>query len=55
MEVRLGEEERWILTMVYANPHSVVRNLLWDKMEVLKTQQPWLLNGDFNCVLEDYE
>lgn len=55
MEVKIGSEAAWLLTAVYANPQPNVRKDLWGSLDELSINKPWMLVGDFNCVLEDAE
>lgn len=55
MKVRFGDEGWWQLTAVYANPQSGIRRFLWEQLDVLGSNCPWMLIGDFNCVLADEE
>lgn len=32
-----------------------IRRLLWDALDELKVENPWMLIGDFNCTLSDDE
>lgn len=43
----------WKMTVVYANPNASKRRHLWVKLDTLKIEAPWLVLGDFNCVLRD--
>lgn len=40
---------------VYASPQTGVRQFLWDKLDALEVGVPWILIGDFNCVLRTDE
>lgn len=40
---------------VYAPPHASRRSGLWGKLDELPVEGPWLLIGDFNCVLREVE
>lgn len=51
MEVRSGLGQRWVLTAVYVSPQAQIRQFLWDDLDKLEVEKPWLLIGDFNCVL----
>lgn len=51
MEVRLANRRQWVLTAVYASPQENIFQFLWEKLDALEMGVPWLLIGDFNCVL----
>lgn len=40
----------------YASPKSHIRRFLWDKLDAIEVEGPWVvLGGDFNCVLQGEE
>lgn len=47
--------KRWEVTAVYAPPNTSRRRSFWERMDEVKTKNPWLIIGDFNCVLHDEE
>lgn len=50
--VRTMDNKHWEFTAIYASPNATKRRRLWPKLQV---DAPWLLLGDFNCVLRDEE
>jgi len=44
------DQVEWLLTFIYASPHSSTRVSLWPELQRLATEyhRPWLLAGDFN-------
>lgn len=55
MKIRLGNGRRWALTAVYASPQASYWQNLWIELDALEVRGPWLLIGDFNCVLRAEE
>lgn len=55
MEVQIRDEENWMMTAVYASPQPGIRKFIWDQLDSLKLDRPWMLIGDFNCVQNDEE
>lgn len=55
MKVDLGMGKEWMMTTVYANPNPSLRRYLWDQLDELAVDAPWMLVSDFNCVLADEE
>lgn len=53
--VRTAISCRWELTTVYAPPTASKRRSFWEKLYEVKIKDPWLIIGDFNCVLNDEE
>jgi endonuclease/exonuclease/phosphatase family metal-dependent hydrolase len=49
--------KRWRTTFVYGEPRAQDRRNMWDLLRWLKSnsQEPWLMLGDFNEVLWDFE
>lgn len=45
----------WELTLVYACPSACIRKHLWEKLNEIVVVHPWLIVGDFNCVLSGVE
>ncbi|KAI9119405.1 hypothetical protein K1719_010080 [Acacia pycnantha] len=47
----------FLLTFIYALPHSNLRSDLWEKLRVLSSEilLPWLVCGDFNDILLESE
>lgn len=45
----------WEVTAVYASPTPMERKFLWAKLNGIRTHRPWVLVGDFNCVLRNEE
>lgn len=45
----------WEMTSVYASPNPLKRWQLWPRLDELRIEGPWLILGDFNCVLDDAE
>lgn len=41
-----------LVTTVYAQSVPSMTRCLWQQLEVVKNVQPWLVIGDFNCVLQ---
>lgn len=44
-----------MLMDVYANPQPSIRKYIWDQLDSLKLERPWMLIDDFNCVLNNEE
>lgn len=44
-----------MLTIVYASPNASIRKYFWAKLNEVNINEPWLIMGDFNCVLKDEE
>ncbi|KAI8025740.1 hypothetical protein LOK49_LG02G02406 [Camellia lanceoleosa] len=41
--------EEWVLAAVYASPNPILRETLWNELEVAENMdKPWLVAGDFN-------
>lgn len=55
MEVRFAGGGSWMLTALYANPKPNIKKNIWGQLESLKRELPWMVIGDFNCVLADEE
>lgn len=53
--VRSREGLEWELTAVYAYHNPSIRKFLWGKLSEVKISRPWVLAGDFNCVLMEEE
>lgn len=51
MEVRSRRGQDWAFIIVYESPKSSIRRHLWKKLDV-EVRHPWVLIGDFNCVLK---
>ncbi|KAI9127554.1 hypothetical protein K1719_000547 [Acacia pycnantha] len=53
----LPDHSRFLLTSVYAIPHSNLRSVLWSKLKGMAAaiNQPWLVIGDFNDILTSSE
>lgn len=50
--VKHDNREPWLLTIVYASINYVTRNKLWNAFDHLCFGDvPWLLIGDFNCII----
>lgn len=46
----------WLLTIVYANTNEKIRNGLFHTLSLANFQNiSWLVCGDFNCILHDFE
>ncbi|KAL7165460.1 hypothetical protein ACSBR2_041194 [Camellia fascicularis] len=47
---RVPDYPTWVLSAVYANPNSRMRDELWEGLESVaqNTHEPWLVAGDFN-------
>lgn len=45
----------WDLVAVYASPNPGVRKSLWNSLSNLAITRPWVIIGDFNCVLSSEE
>lgn len=55
LEVRSARERLWDLMAVYASPNSSIQTYLWGNLDEIKSDNPWLVMGDFNCVLRGDE
>lgn len=53
--VTLKNGMRWTFRVVYASPRAAVRWHLWGKLSEPINKDPWLVMGDFNCVLRGEE
>lgn len=49
--VKFGDGLEWALTAMYAHPNPSVRRFLWDRSKEVEINRPWVVVGDFNCVL----
>lgn len=47
-----ADEKKWELTTVYASPDETIKNHLWDKLNEMGIDGPWIPISDFNCVLK---
>lgn len=54
-EVRNVGGINWLLTVIYASPKTTIQNHLWVSLEEMWIKGPWMLVGDFNCVLRSGE
>ncbi|KAL7224204.1 hypothetical protein ACSBR1_025632 [Camellia fascicularis] len=47
----------WLATCIYAPPREQIRNLFWDSIRSLasENQYPWLCMGDFNEIEASWE
>ncbi|XP_028773622.1 uncharacterized protein LOC114730681 [Neltuma alba] len=47
----------WVMTVIYASPNVMMRRNLWGQLARIAsvTQEPWLLGGDFNATLLEWE
>lgn len=45
----------WELTAIYASPNASKRRQNWAKLDELRIEAPWLIVGDFNCVISNDE
>lgn len=45
----------WELTAVYASLNPTIRRCLMEKLGGIEVSQPWILVGDFNCILHGEE
>lgn len=43
------------LTGIYASPITHIRRHIWGKLDSLIINRPWVIIGDFNCMLRDEE
>lgn len=53
--VKSNGGKQWEFTAIYANPNATERKHIWGKLDELRIKAPWILIGDFNCVLKDEE
>lgn len=53
--VSLKNGLRCMLTAMYTSPRENVRKHLWVELDTLVVNEPWVLLGDFNCVLSSEE
>lgn len=51
MLAKSGDGLEWALTDVYVHPNLSIRKFLWGKLSEVVIIRPWVLIGDFNCVL----
>lgn len=54
-EVSMGGGWSWELLALYASPNSSTGRHLWGKLYSIEVSLPWVVVGDFNCVLKDDE
>lgn len=54
-EVTSAGGKRWEITAVYASPNANVWKHLWDMLDEMIIKGPWVVMGDFNCVLRGDE
>lgn len=45
----------WELIALYASPHTNIHKLFWGKINEMRIEHPWLVIGDFNCVIREEE
>lgn len=45
----------WVMTAAYAHPNPRIGKFLWDKLNEVEVSRPWMLIGDFNCLLKEEE
>lgn len=45
-------DEHCKFTAVYTSPRVVVRSFLWGDLNKVEAGGPWVILGDFNCVLK---
>lgn len=43
------------LTAIYASPNARIRRSLWSRLDELRIEDPWVLFGDFNCMVMSKE
>ncbi|KAI9080552.1 hypothetical protein K1719_037518 [Acacia pycnantha] len=58
MEVSwLGSNLKFLFTAIYGSPQPELRKFLWHDLDQLAStiSSPWLLGGDFNAILHQYE
>lgn len=55
LSVRTRGGKKWELSAVYASPNANIRRHLWSCLDGLNITDPWMLIGDFNCVLRSDE
>ena len=50
MGIKLQGQVSWVLTVIYTNPHSHIRDWLWQELQgfAIDCMKPWLLAGDYN-------
>lgn len=53
--INAGDGKEWELTAVYASPITSRRRGMWIKLDKMNIKKPWLLLGDFNCILKAEE
>lgn len=53
--VKSSRGKQWEITIVYVNPNATRRKQPWGKLDESSIEAPWILIGDFNCVLRDEE
>lgn len=49
------DDQVWELTAMYASPNPRLRRNLWSDLDMIEVCYPWLIIGDFNCILSDGE
>lgn len=55
VEVKIVGRVSCLLTTVYASPKENIRKFLWATSDERWVEGPWILVGDFNCVLRGEE
>lgn len=53
--VTLKNGMKWTLVVVYESPRAAVRRHMWAKLKEPIDKDPWLVMGDFDCVLRGEE
>lgn len=57
LRVKWKRQSSWLLTVVYARPIYARKQQLWDELFSIAESHndPWVVIGDFNCILSDRE
>lgn len=55
LDITLLDGLRGEMMEVYASPKASRRNMIWGVLDRMCVEKPWILIGDFNCVLKVVE
>lgn len=55
--IKINSNQNWCLTVVYGHPEVSKRGQVWNLLKSLcsSDETPWIVFGDFNEILQDYE
>lgn len=57
LQVSWRDTTTWFITIVYANPRYLRRQILWEDLGGIaeSMEDPWVVLGDFNSIMADHE